>query len=308
MITTGRDPDHTTAEDSNTASTLRGRRRLRWIAGIGAVTAVAVGLLVIVGPRQQPAHAGTPDPLPISASPGAPVTLDAVARAAGKGSTGGSGTVDYLLIDRWDLNSVIDGQDVTSAVFPSRRELWRTIDNQARTIDTFLPPQWGATADRDAFGDTGTSDGPVRSDYPAGTFPASFDSRPPTAPDELAVWLARSSSRDIAILNGVTDLLQERALTGPERAAVLTVLDTRTALEYAGTSIDRAGRPGAAFTLTSSASGGQSTYVLLLDADTGRFLAYEEVLTAGAPALKVGYPAVLSYRTYQRAETVAAIP
>lgn len=120
--------------------------------------------------------------------------------------------------------------------------------------------------------------------------------------------MARSSSSDIAILNGVTDLLQERALTGPERAAVLTVLDTHTALEYAGTSTDRAGRPGAAFTLTSSAYGGQSTYVLLLDPNTGRFLAYEQVLTADAPALNVEYPAVLSYRTYQRAQTIAAIP
>lgn len=44
-------------------------------------------------------------------------------RAAGKDSTDGSGTVDHPLIDQWDLNSVIDGQDVTSALFPSRREL-----------------------------------------------------------------------------------------------------------------------------------------------------------------------------------------
>jgi hypothetical protein len=287
------------------------RRRLLWLTGVGLATAVAVGLLIAVLPRQQPARAATPDPLPITApTVGAPpVTLDALAHAALTDTTGTDGPVDHLVIDSWNLNSVIDGQDVTSAMFPSRRELWCTSDNQARTIDTTLPAQFRNAADSDAFGDTAIPDHtPERTDYPAGTFPAAFTDRPPTDPAQLADWLAGTSTQDTAVLVGVTNLLRERALTGRERAAILTVLDGHTALTYAGTSIDHAGRPGAAFTMTSTASGGQSRYVLLIDPATGRFLAFEQVTLGGVPALKVEYPAVLSYSTYRLTETVAAIP
>jgi hypothetical protein len=287
------------------------RRRFLWLTGVGTATAVAVGLLIAVLPRQQPARAATPDPLPITApTVGAPpVTLAALARAALTDTVSTDGTVDHLVIDSWNLNSVIDGQDVTSAIFPSRRELWRTRDDQGCTIDITLPPQFRDAADRAAFGDGATPDSkPERTDFPAGTFPASFTGRPPTDPAQLAGWLARTSTRDNAIFAGVTDLLRERALTSSERAAILTVLDDYTTLAYAGTSTDRAGRHGAAFTVTSNASGGQNLHVLLIDPANGRFLASEEILTGGAPALKVTYPAVLSYHTYRQADTVTAIP
>jgi hypothetical protein len=193
-------------------------------------------------------------------------------------------------------------------MFPSRRELWRASDGRARTIDLSLTPDASA-ADIHTFVDPDAPTGsPVRNDYAPGTFAVAFAGRPPTDPAELAGWLARNSTRDDAIIVGVTDLLLERALTGRERAAILTVLDAHTALTYAGTSTDRAGRPGVAFTAASTASGGESLYVFLIDPATGRFLASEQISIGGAPALKLTYPAVLSYRTYRQADTVAAIP
>ncbi|WP_307833782.1 hypothetical protein [Actinoplanes derwentensis] len=91
-------------------------------------------------------------------------------------------------------------------------------------------------------------------------------------------------------------------------AAVLTVLSSHTALAYAGTGADRVGRKGAAFALGSTAAGGHTTYMLLIDPDTGWFLAYEQILTAGPTALDVELPAVLSYRTYLQAESITKMP
>ncbi|BEL12915.1 hypothetical protein Q0Z83_111060 [Actinoplanes sichuanensis] len=274
------------------------------------VTAVAVGLLIVVLPHQEPAHAATPAPLPITTAAAgvAPVTLTDLARTALTDTTGSAGTVDHLITERWDVHSAVADGDVTSAMFPSRRELWRASDGRARTIDLLLAPG-ASTADIHAFvGPDAPTGRSVRNDYAAGTFAVAFAGRPPTDPDELADWLARNSTRDDAVIVGVTDLLLERVLTGRERAAVLTVLDGHTTLTYAGTSTDRAGRPGVAFTAASTASGGQSQYVFLIEAATGRFLASEQISTGGAPALKLTYPAVLSYRTYRQADTVAAIP
>ncbi|MEU8658459.1 CU044_5270 family protein [Actinoplanes philippinensis] len=295
-------------KDIMAATSTKAGRRWLTIAGIGMVTAAAVGLLIVVLPHQQSARAATPAPLPITAAAGAPVTLTDLARTALTDTTAAAGTVDHLITERWDLHSAVADGDVTSVMFPSRRESWRASDGRARTIDLSLTPDASA-ADIHTFVDPDTPTGsPVRNDYPAGTFPAAFAGRPPTDPAELAGWLARNSARDDAVIVGVTDLLLERTLTGRERAAVLTVLDGHTTLTYAGTSTDRAGRPGVAFTAASTASGGESLNVFLIDPATGRFLASEQISTGGAPALKLTYPAVLSYRTYRLADTVAAIP
>nr|WP_157751918.1 hypothetical protein [Actinoplanes derwentensis] len=48
--------------------------------------------------------------------------------------------------------------------------------------------------------------------------------------------------------------------------------------------------------------------MLLIDPDTGWFLAYEQILTAGPTALDVELPAVLSYRTYLQAESITKMP
>ena len=288
------------------------RRRLLALAGGGAVTAAAaaVGLLAVDLHRTRPAYAATPRALAITApragDPGRG-SLEQIAGAAG--NAGDATAVDHLVTDRWDLNSTIDGRTVTSAIVPSRRQLWHTSEDQARTIEEYLPPQFPTATDRDNWRSDGSPSGGVtREVYPAGTFPAAFRGRPPLQPGALADWLSRADTSDVAIINGTADLLNERALTGPERAALLRVLARRTALTYAGTTVDRAGRPGQAFTITSRSSGAEVTHLLVVDPGTAAILAYEQILTAGADALRVRRPAVISYRTYRTAEFVPAIP
>jgi hypothetical protein len=289
------------------------RRRLLALAGGGAVAAAgaAAGLLALDLPRTRPAYAATPQALTVAppriGDPGRD-SLEQLAAAAG--DDGDTTAVDHLVTDRWDLNSTIDGRTVTSAIIASRRQLWRSGEDQARIIEQYLPPQFPTTADRDNWRADGSPSGggETREDYPAGTFPAAFPGRPPLQPSTLADWLTRADTSDVAIINGTADLLNERALTGSERAALLRVLAHRTALTYAGTTVDRAGRRGHAFTTTSRSSGAEVTHLFVIDPGTATILAYEQILTAGADALRVRRPAVISYRTYRTAEFVPAIP
>ncbi|GAA1581066.1 hypothetical protein [Actinoplanes couchii] len=258
--------------------------------------AVSLAIMLPIGIYYgQPAAtiaAATPDPLlittPTSGPP--PVTLGALAVAARADTTTGDGPVDHLLLDTWDLHTTIAGQSVTSAGTPTRHELWRD-DQRALTVDIGPPP---AT--------------PVHTAYPGGSFPAAFADRPPTDPDQLAVWLARTSTTGTAIIDGITDLLRERVLTGPERAVILSVLADRTTMAYAGTSTDRIGRRATVFALPSRSSGADITHLLLIDPKTGRILATEQIITGGAHRLDVPYPAVAGYRTYLQADLVPAIP
>lgn len=294
------------------AFTRRGktRRRIAWSFGVAAVTAAVIGLFVVDLPHPRPTYAATPAPLPIAATPpgAAPLTLAELARVAGAGTDTATGGVDHLITDRWDLNSTVDSGNVVSAVIPSQRELWRAGDDRGRTIDTYLEPQFPPGADRDNWDDASYPQGPQHNDYGKGELPAAFRGRPPRDPGELAAWLMKNAPRDGTILDRVTDLIEERALTGSEQCALLDVLAKRAGFTYAGSSTDRAGRSGAAFTATATSSGGHITYVFLIDPHTARFLATEKILTGGAPALNVRRPAVISYRTYLRAEHVTAIP
>ncbi len=287
------------------------RRLLGWLAATAATAAAGVIAVVTVeATRPQAAHGATPPPLTFTPSPrGAPLTLTELALAAQRGS-GARTAVDHLVIDSWDYDSYIGDRKVTSVVIPSRRELWRADDDHARTIKTYFPPQFPTDADRQAWHDDGSPRGgpPVDETYPRDGLPVIYRGRPPRDPEILAGWLAQSHTGSAAILKGVMDLLRERALTGPECSAVLRVLATRTPLAYAGTTVDRAGRAGIAFTATTTDSGGDVTLVFVIDPRTGRILATEKILTAGAPRWDVQRPAVISYRTYLVAEQVPAIP
>lgn len=303
----------TAQADINIAQRRRiSRRRAIGMVAAGATTVAAAvtGWMAIELPHRRPAYAATPQPLPISAAPSSTgrTTLAEVAVAAERGGDNRA-AVDHVATDRWDLNHIIDGATVTSAVIPYRSELWRAPDDAARTIETFHAPQFPTDADRQAWDDAGSPrGGQQRVDYGAGHYQGAFNSRPPRDPQVLAGWLARGSTGSAAILKGVTDLLLERALTGQERSALLRVLATRTPLVFAGAAVDRAGRTGTAFTAVTNDSGAQVTQVLVIDPRTGRILATETILTAGAPALTVRRPAVISYRTYLIAEHVPAIP
>ena len=76
-------------------------------------------------------------------------------------------------------------------------------------------------------------------------------------------------------------------------------------IRYRGTVHDRAGRPGEAYTVTTNYHGLQTQYVLVVDADTGRYLGHEEVIVGDPGALDVTTPAVMSYQVQLEAADVA---
>ena len=299
------------------------RRRFLILTG-GAATAGAAavaGVLVAEQRRPRPAFAVTPDPLAITgARP--PVTarrrlaqLAEIAAADAPTTHGPDGrplpgvAVEHLVTDRWDLNSVIDNVAVSSAVIASRRQLWRDPENKAMVIDEYLPPQFPTGGDRAAWqrqGSPGLHTPVAREDYE--DFPTVRRGRPPLSPAALEAWLRRGDPNDAAIVKATADVLQERVLTGPERAALLQVLARQTTMAYEGTSTDRAGRPGDVFTTTSRSGGGARTYLFVIDPVTAVVLAHEQILTGGAPGLRVRYPAVTGYRTYRTAEFVKSMP
>lgn len=292
---------------------LRAKRTRRHRGGLlAAAAAVIVAVMVAAGLQQQaPAYAATPAALPITTTPETrPVTLAQMAQVAQYSIEPLTvGPVEHLVTDRWDLNSRIDDRVVASAVIAYRRELWRH-DDVARIDITYRPPQFPTDADRQAWHDAGSPRGGYeRHDYDKDDpYPTDLPGRPPPDPGELAAWLSHQRPGSTAVLRGVTDLLNDRVLTAAQQAAVLRILDTETPLAFAGTTTDRAGRPGAAFTMTISDDNGQNTYVVVIDTRTGRFLAIEKILLSGGAALKVRLPAVISYRTYLSADRVAAIP
>jgi hypothetical protein len=289
------------------------RRRLFALAGavVAAAAAGTAGWLVTDQARPRRASAATPQPLAVQRIAGdARRRLEQIAGRVAV-TEAASGPVEHLVTDSWNLDSMIDGHTVTSAVVPAREQLWRATDGSAVTIDEYLPPEFPTAQDRADWqddGSPGADRSPRRTPYPAGTFVAAWDGRPPVEPGPLRSWLRRQDPTDAAVPSAIPELLHERVLTGPEHRALLTVLATEPSLRLLGTTTDRAGRTGLVFTTTSTAGGADYTYRYVISPDTGAVLAHERILTGGAQALRVQRPAVISYNTYISAEFVAAMP
>jgi hypothetical protein len=305
----------TAERPAQVVSLMRRRKVLAWTVGATAAAAAGLaGFTVLEHYRARPAYAATPAALtvspPTSTAAGAgPPSLDHLADLIRKTVSPPEQPVEYLLTEGWDLNTVVDGRTVASAVIAWEHQLWRAGDGRARTVDRFLPPQFPTPADRQAWQDAGSpyDDGTRTEDFPTG-FPAAFTGRPPQDPARLAAWLRRSDTSDIAVLTGALDLLQEHVLTGAERAALLRTLARYTPLVFAGATTDRAGRSGLAFTAESTAGGARERHLLVVAGRDPVILAHERMLLEGATSLKVRRPAVLSYRTFRNAGFVAAFP
>jgi hypothetical protein len=291
------------------------RRRLFALAGTAAAAAVAgtAGWLAVDQFRPRRADAVTPRALAVRPVAGeARPQLEQIAgRLAGPTARAVAGRVEHLVTVSWNLDSQIDGKTVTSAVIATRRQLWRAADNTGLTIEEYQPPQFPTAADRAAWRDEGSPGvnlSPRRTPFPGGSLGVAWTDRPPVEPDKLRPWLRRQDPTDAAIPSAITELLNERVLTGPEHRSLLMVLATEPSLRLLGTTTDRAGRAGLMFATTSSAGGAAYTYRWVVDPNTGAMLAHERILTGGAKALRVQRPAVISYDTYVTAEFVPAIP
>ncbi|MGX6600933.1 sigma factor [Micromonosporaceae bacterium Da 78-11] len=192
------------------------------------------------------------------------------------------------------------------AIVPTRTETWRRADDSGRLRASYQEPQFPAGTDRwwwRLHGSPGGGDHPRSEDYPPGGFPAMWAGRPPTT--GFADWLQIGhpvENGPAEVLVAVTDLVRERVLTPADRAAVLRTVADLPGLSSDGTVVDRAGRPGQAFSLVSDYSGLPTRYTLIVDPVTGAPLGFESMLTTRAGKLDVRVPAVIGYETYATAE------
>jgi len=301
-------------------TTTRHRRWARFwpiLAGVVAASVVVPVVAVVLGAPGAGKYAATPPPLRYQSIPDDipdhERLLDLALAAEREVTTQSApGPVEYLKLVSWDLSSRIDGRQVTSAVVPAQRELWRAPDGSARTVVRIQPPQFYSDDQRRAWhddGSPGANTPPDVTDYPPGSYPAIWPDRPPTDPVDLTRWLlsTRPPGGVMAIVDAANDLLEERVLTGPERAALIRVLAQQPGIRYEGETVDRGGRPGYGFSVESADSGLPTRYTFIISA-RGRFLAYEQMLTETAGRLNVPVPSVISYTVYLTAAHVDAIP
>lgn len=280
------------------------------VVGIMTVATVAAFVLLSRPATSPPALAATPAPLAFQHAPGsARQMLDRIAQRAADlpADPAQSGRYEHLRIDSWSLTARIDGRQVTSAVIPERRDVWRAADDSGRIVVHRLAPLFPNESYRrawDAQGRPGSGRDQV-TEFSAGEFGSAWSGRPPTDPTALARWLTighPTSNGPAETLVAATDLVAERVLAPAERAALLRVLARVPGLSYAGRVTDRAGRAGVGFSLDSAFSGLPTRYTLIVDPATGRVLDYEETLTRTAGRLHVGVPSVIGYDVFLTAD------
>ncbi|GAA4580844.1 hypothetical protein GCM10023194_10340 [Planotetraspora phitsanulokensis] len=296
----------------------RFRRRGLALAGtVAMVGALTVGVTLAMpgtGPAPTPAAAAVATPKLLTyvqdaPAQDAPEILNGLAdTAARQPDTAVAGT-EHLKTRGWYLNSSVKDGKTTSAVVPTERETWTAPDGSAHSVRRAGAPEFPTTKALDHWKKQGWSTKPGRpevSDTPAGADSRMWKDRPPTDPEALKTWLEQGHPADngpAETLVAITDLVGERVLSAPERAAVLRVLATVPGLQYEGTTTDRAGRTGKAFSLDSDHGGLPNRKTLIVDPADGRIVDDEETLTESAGRLGVPIPSVISYTVYLEADT-----
>ncbi|MFF1873486.1 hypothetical protein [Kitasatospora herbaricolor] len=123
----------------------------------------------------------------------------------------------------------------------------------------------------------------------------------PQSVDALRAWLrSRTPGVDgpAGAAEAVHDLVTERVLSPGQRAAVLRLLAALPGMAVSGEVVDRAGRPGVAFSADSAAGGLPTRYTFIVDPVSGQLLGQEETLTESAGKLNVPVPSVIGYDAY----------
>jgi hypothetical protein len=132
----------------------------------------------------------------------------------------------------------------------------------------------------------------------------------PASTAVLHSWLATiaDGNSDHALIAAVADMLREHHLNPQQRSALLTILADVTGLKYRGTTTDRAGRTGDAFTLDSLLPDGSKITDLLIIGDDGQLLGYDKVLVTPAPGGRLEPMTVIETIVYLESEMTSVIP
>lgn len=198
------------------------RRRRRPYVLVTAAAAVLLGVaFFFVVPAPRPAFAATPPPLRYSGGGGDAVAalLAIAARAEASPAPVRGGDYDHLVMVSWYLSSRIDGDVVSSAIIPTRTELWRGPGNIGKMTTSYGRPQFPPGSSRLSWLRQGAP-GLDESSH-TGDFTPMWPGQPPL--DGLATWLEQNHSTDngpAEMIVAVTDLARERVLVPPVRAGL----------------------------------------------------------------------------------------
>ncbi|MFF7632540.1 CU044_5270 family protein [Kitasatospora sp. NPDC008050] len=291
------------------------RRRVLTLTGtLAGAGALSLGVSVLLPGTTAPAMAATPKPLSyIQDSPAqdAPQILDRLADIAARQPDATVTGTEHIKSRGWYMNTRV-GEKTATAVVPVEDELWQRPDGTAVTIRRDDAPEFPDQAYRVYWKEQGWATGPGKAEIknrPADELPRHWADRPPTDPQALKSWLQKAhpaQNGPAETLVAVTDLIRERVLSAPERAALLRVLATVPGLTYEGTTVDRAGRTGKAFSLDNDLGGLPNRHTVIVDPGNGRIIDDEKVLTETAGRLAVPIPSLTSYTAYLEADTQAA--
>ncbi|MCP2323568.1 hypothetical protein HDA40_002075 [Hamadaea flava] len=137
---------------------------------------------------------------------------------------------------------------------------------------------------------------------------------PHPLPDSIAAlrtWLTEigDGNSDHATIAAIMAMLREHHLNQQQQAAVLTILADMPGIKYRGTTTDRAGRTGMAFSLDSTLTDGSTiTDLLIVDPDDGSILGYDKVLTTPAPGSRLDPITVIETLVIVESAMTSVIP
>ena len=259
------------------------------------VVGATVGVTVLVD-RSAPeaVSASTPEPLAYQAPPpgaSAVAELDRIADRTGRlPAERGTGS-QHIKVSAWYLDVMAGRGEVHSLVVPRLTETWRAPDGTG--TETIEVEAWKKLGRPGGEKTVTTLPPAVGWDRPA-----------PAEPAAMATFLSIGhpvENGPAETIVAATDLVREQVLGPAQRAALLRVLATVPGLVYEGTTKDRAGRAGHAFSLRNAHGGLANVKTVIVDPATGRLLARETLLLE-AGALTVRVPAVVDYEIYVTSE------
>jgi hypothetical protein len=214
--------------------------------------------------------------------------LDNVAAAAAAEPP--AAELPYLFLKTRSLSvaTTVAGGEAWSVYESELREEWSLPDGSGRVRTAKEAPAFVGPGDRAAWEAAGRpnflahgfSGSSTERDVPAGGFADASDLS--TDPDLLAERLRREAAEGqgsapmaARMLELIAEDLRNPAVDAEQRAALYEAAQLIPGLEYLGHTSDPQGRPGMAVGISSSYSGGPTTYSLVYDPASTDVLAYE---------------------------------
>ncbi|MEU8590103.1 CU044_5270 family protein [Streptomyces sp. NPDC048664] len=279
-------------------------RRRTWVLAATAAGAVLALVLPLTGPAGTPAAAAPP---PLSIRSGSrPLPLAGLASrvAAGHGSLPlRQGTH----VQTWSLGLSDGAGSRPPITLPEERIVrWEADGSHSELVVATDPRKPGKPVLSDADGGPRlVRDGHVLHRQ---TYGPSWSDAPPQAQPPHSASTLRSYLEEIdtttsvddtpALLDAVSQLLDNWTLGSPETTALLRVLAQAKGLRPAGAVTDRLGRPGQAYVYDDAAHAGRG--MLILDPATGAVLGLETTATRDDPAFGLRSGDVLTYSAWMR--------